>query len=513
MRLGKASVMRLGKARGVAIVMAIAAAAAGLVVAAPAAGAQTSGVRCTITGTAANDTIRGTAGADVICGLGGNDSISGLGGNDLLLGGPGNDSIDGGPGNDTVDGSVGNDRLIGADGNDQLSGSDGADVLAGGLGNDRIDGGAGTDAADFASASAPIRANLAAGTATGQGTDTLTGDENLTGGPADDVLVGDGGANAISGGAGNDAVTGGAGDDALAGGVGNDRLAGGDGQDVLDPGSGNNACQTGDRVVGTCTVDGSGPVISGFSVPAVVAAGSTVTFSWRLLDPAGVQHSGLSVGWAPGIYTGCGFGQSATLVSGTVFDGQWSLSCTFPADAVATDYSAQVVATDFFGNATFSDWASFRIEGANADSSPPAFSDIRLSGPVRVGEAVTVTWSATDASGIDGAIMWFAAGGYSFADSTGRPYVDYSTPVDRRCDAARTVCSFSQTVQVRADAPTGQWALWISITDVYANKTFGQVLSFPVLGPAAAPSTAPTTSTTASTTASTTTTTVPSPAR
>ncbi|MFO1538334.1 MAG: calcium-binding protein [Actinomycetota bacterium] len=471
----------------------VVAVAAGLALVLPAlpAGAQTA-PRCTITGTAGNDTLRGTAGNDVLCGLGGNDTITGLGGDDTLLGGPGNDVLDGGLGNDVLDGSTGNDRLTGGDGDDRLAGGDGNDVLVGDLGNDRADGGPGTDGADVTTAGGPVRADLVAGTATGLGSDVLAGIENVTGGPAGDVLVGDAGVNRLDGGGGNDVVTGGAGNDTVVGGMGNDRLAGGDGADLLDPGSGTNVCQAGDRMVGACTVDTAGPSISGFSVPAVVRAGDSVTFTFRLVDPAGVQNAGISVGWNPGLYTGCGFNQSATLVSGTAFDGQWRYMCTFPPDAVATEYSAQVSATDNFGNWAASEWGYFRIDGPNTDAAPPQPADVQLVGTARIGELLTITWRMTDASAIDGAFMWVAAPGGFFADSSYRLYADYGLPVERRCNTAATSCTFTQTVRLAPFGTPGQWSLWLSARDVYANKDFEAVLAFPVLAPATS-ATSPTT--------------------
>ena len=466
-------------------------AALGVVVPAVPAGAQTA-PRCTVTGTAGNDTLRGTAGNDVICGLGGNDTISGLGGDDTLLGGPGNDVLDGGPGNDALDGSVGNDRLVGADGNDRLTGGDGNDVLVADLGNDRLDGGPGTDGADFAAATGTVRADLLAGTASGLGSDAVLGVENVTGGRANDQLVGNGAANRLDGGPGNDAVTGGEGNDTVVGGVGDDRLAGDGGTDVLEPGSGANVCQAGDRVVGSCAMDMAGPSISGFSAPAVVPAGSTVTFNFRLVDPAGVQSAGVIVGWAPGLYTGCGFNQEATLVSGTVFDGQWRFSCTFPANAVATEYSAQVSTIDAFGNWAASEWAYFRIDGPNTDGTPPVYSDVRVVGTARVGAPLTITWRLVDASPIDGAIMWIAGSTGGFADTSGRPFAEYDQPIERRCNAERTSCTFTQTVRLAPFGSAGTWSLWLSATDVHGNKVLEAVLAFPVLGPAAvAPSTTP----------------------
>ena len=134
-----------------------------------------------------------------------------------------------------VIGGSGNDTLAGGNGNDTLEGGGGADSLFGGLGNDLLTGGAapvgqlnqlfggdGSDAASYAGNGSTIYADLnsGGGHVGGVFTDLLTGIENLTGGSAADVLVGDGLANTLNGGSGTT-------DDLLFGGAGNDVLIGG----------------------------------------------------------------------------------------------------------------------------------------------------------------------------------------------------------------------------------------------------------------------------------------------
>lgn len=142
----------------------------------------------------------------------------------IIHAGAGNDSIDGALAGKrlVLFGEDGNDTLTGGSRNDDLYGGPGDDLLTGNGGNDLIDGGAGSDTASFAGAAGPVSVSLAAGTATGQGTDTLTGIEHVIGSPFADLLTGDGNANSLSGGGGNDTLSGGAGDDTLAGGADRD---------------------------------------------------------------------------------------------------------------------------------------------------------------------------------------------------------------------------------------------------------------------------------------------------
>ncbi|MFO1009992.1 MAG: Ig-like domain-containing protein [Planctomycetota bacterium] len=168
-----------------------------------------------------------TAGNDLFTGDASNDTADGGLGDDTLYGGAGDDSLLGGDGNDALFGDDGNDTLSGGAGNDALHGGAGNDTLIGGAGNDVFDGGAGTDTADFSASTAKLTVNLSATTAqvTGDGTDTFSEIENVTGGSNADTLTGTSGDNVLTGNAGNDV---------LKGGLGNDSLIGGAGTDVAD---------------------------------------------------------------------------------------------------------------------------------------------------------------------------------------------------------------------------------------------------------------------------------------
>jgi Ca2+-binding RTX toxin-like protein len=266
------------------------------------------GKKATIVGTDKADLLKGTNKVDVIVGLGGNDTIKGLGGKDRICGGPGNDKLYGGPSFDLLWGDVGNDQLVGQGGYDDLWGNAGNDTLNGlgkgagwawytdapnavnadlstgqatgdgtdkligivGLvgsdfndtligdenanffegheGDDTIDGGGNTDLVAYFTATGPVTIDLTAGTATGQGTDTLTGVEDVYGGPFDDTIAGDANPNYIHGGAGNDTISALDGDDNVYGGDGHDTIDAGNGTDKVDGGSGTDSCLNGEDV-------------------------------------------------------------------------------------------------------------------------------------------------------------------------------------------------------------------------------------------------------------------------
>jgi Ca2+-binding RTX toxin-like protein len=241
--------------------------------------------------------IIGSAHDDRLAGGSGNDDLAGGAGDDQLSGGKGDDTLSGGSGSDTVtyaaahagvsasletglvtgegidhltsienltgsafdDVLTGNgaaNLLVGGAGNDQIAGGAGNDILAGGLGDDILSGGAGKDTASYELAMYAITADLALGTAEGEGTDSLVGIENLRGSNQADLLTGDALANLLDGGAGDDLLSGGAGNDVLTGGYGNDRLLGGDGLDTASY-AGSTAGVTVDLVLGVAVGEGT----------------------------------------------------------------------------------------------------------------------------------------------------------------------------------------------------------------------------------------------------------------
>jgi subtilisin family serine protease len=206
----------------------------------------------TIIGTPGADTLNGTAGADVIAGLGGEDTINGGGGNDTICGGAGNDSLRGGAGADS------------------LNGDDGADTL------------------DYSAAPSAIGANMETHTAWGgEGSDSFTGMENLTGSGFADTVVADAGPNVLSGGDGNDT---------LRGGAGNDTLAGGNGFDIVDyNGAGGSVIAT---LAGSATGGAGSDSLSGFE--SIVGSPFADTITGDGLANTLVGGAGNDTIWAGG---------------------------------------------------------------------------------------------------------------------------------------------------------------------------------------------------------------------
>lgn len=148
----------------------------------------------------------------------------------------------------TLHGRGGNDLLEGGRGHNALYGDGGNDTLLGGGGDDTLVGGSGTDTIGYSSwdeawdEPAPdIVVDLAAGTSTGEGSDTLAEIENVTTEDGDDSIGGNDVANVLIAGAGDDVIHGLGANDQLEGESGEDLLHGGEGGDLLLGGEDNDS--------------------------------------------------------------------------------------------------------------------------------------------------------------------------------------------------------------------------------------------------------------------------------
>jgi Ca2+-binding RTX toxin-like protein len=97
-------------------------------------------------------------------------------------------------------------RLFGGVGHDIFRLMDGAEL------NGSIDGGGGINTLDYSAYTTPVEVELASFTASHISLG-IVGIQNVYGGQADDLLIGDNGDNILSGGGGNDRLIGGLGDD------------------------------------------------------------------------------------------------------------------------------------------------------------------------------------------------------------------------------------------------------------------------------------------------------------
>jgi Ca2+-binding RTX toxin-like protein len=262
------------------------------------AGETTGDVDVVITG-APTIVLDGQAGDDRLSNAGGAGTgdagpivtLNGADGSDVLVPGAAGTTVDGGDGPDTVDYSGvvagvtvdlaqgkaeragANDTLTaienasGGGGNDTLIGDNDPNVLMGGGGDDAIDGGPGDDTMDGQAGSDTVEAgggnavvvDLGDGLMTGQGTDAITGFENVHGSAGNDKIAGNGQPNNLDGADGNDRIDGLAGPDELRGGKGKDTVSYGSAtrRMAIDLTAGTATGAGEDTLVGFEDVDGS----------------------------------------------------------------------------------------------------------------------------------------------------------------------------------------------------------------------------------------------------------------
>lgn len=181
----------------------------------------------------------------VLIGAGGDDELIGGDGVDALEGGAGDDNLDGRDGVDvasyyTAPGGVGASLALGTvtgdgtdtlaaieaiDGspfNDVITGDSNTNYLFGEFGDDALDGGGGVDVAIYAFATAGVVVDLAAGTSSGDGIDTLEAIEAVDGSEFGDNISGTSSSDIVFAEAGDDIVDTKGGIDSVDGGEGTD---------------------------------------------------------------------------------------------------------------------------------------------------------------------------------------------------------------------------------------------------------------------------------------------------
>ena len=201
-----------------------------------------------VVGSNFGDALTGNNASNTLHGGDGNDTFGGSKGNDQLFGGEGDDDtvvysnnnkaidadltahrVNKGAGNgiDRIDGIenvVGSnygDTLTGDEKDNELNGRGGNDTFFGSKGDDTLIGGDDVDTVDYSDNDQAISANLARNAVTkgdGNGTDTISGIENVVGSNYDDILTGDEKDNELDGRGGNDTFYGSKGNDTLIGG-------------------------------------------------------------------------------------------------------------------------------------------------------------------------------------------------------------------------------------------------------------------------------------------------------
>ncbi len=439
-------------------------------------------------------------GADSLPGI---ENVIGSPQADTLAGDSGDNTVHGGAGTDTVSyaaatGPVAvdlvNDSGTG-DGTDTLpaienvTGSPQADTLRGDPAQNVFDGGAGADTVSYATATGPVTVDLVNGSASGDGNDSLTAVENVTGSAQADALIGDLGANTLVGGDGNDLLASGTGADDLSGQDGDDQifgeanddgLAGGPGDDLLDGGSGADVCDGGsgtNQLVGGC--DNAAPELSDFQLSPLQIDASQgpqqVTFTLQLADAiSGVDPISSKVEiFEPG---GQARGSSALqLVGGDANVGTYEAVINVPKYAPTGTWTVAVTLADESDNTVefssaellaLSYPGTFAQTGAG-DAAAPQLAGLDVS-PAQIDTSqsakdVTFTVQATDnLSGVDP-----AASEVEVFSPAGAPRGSSSLEL---VAGSPTDGSYEATITVPRLAVQGDWTVALTLADDAGNS-------------------------------------------
>ncbi|MBA3265487.1 MAG: hypothetical protein H0T14_03825 [Nocardioidaceae bacterium] len=195
--------------------------------------------------------------------------LSGGNQNDRLVAGPDGNGLGGGAGFDELIGGAGDDTLLGTHGSEFFGGAGddeltvdgdenpglvtslragpGDDLIVNSLLDDHIDAGDGVDLVRHLSFTTTLGVNvdLAQGTASGWGSDTLVSVENIIGSLNADIIKGSNLPNYLSGSDGADTIVGRGAPDRIFGDNGNDELGGGGGDDLINGGGGTDSADGG----------------------------------------------------------------------------------------------------------------------------------------------------------------------------------------------------------------------------------------------------------------------------
>lgn len=381
--------------------------------------AETLGGADTIETGVGNDVILGGTGADSIIGGDGDNRVLGDsgsyalgatgdevltatdsldGGADIIATGIGNDWIAAGAGADIVTTAAGNNIILGDGGSINMSAAattirtdevaiGGADSITAGAGNDTILAGAMADTVDAGAGDDLVAGDHATLTRLALGEQTFTsldeaigGDDVLTLGAGNDVVLGGAGADIIDAISGHNVVLGDSGvieldqagafvsaissasgiggDDAITTGGDLDRIIGGAGADVVTAGDGDNRI-LGDEgsIVASAGIDtltslnhgigGDDSIASGIGADAIIAGAGADTVTGGDGDNMVLGDSGTVVegvlGYASGITSGSGIGGIDDITTGTGAD---TIIGGVGGDIIAADAGANVVLGD-----------------------------------------------------------------------------------------------------------------------------------------------------------------------
>lgn len=226
------------------------------------------------------------------------------------------------------------------------------------------------------------------------------------------------------------------------------------------------------------------PVISEVSIPAEIGPGQTLVMTWRVQSAVGlapvtavidgvvtvVPGTWAKVGGANGYVTWCDFPVHPTLVSGGPTDGRYQATCTLPAVLPNGEYSVWIDTLDNNDQRSSNNGLdTFMVVGASTDVSPPQVSNVVVN-PTNAtpGAGVTISWTATDETGVASIGPWAWGPNGLLTDDAGTLWLGYD--VGRLVSGTATNGRYEVSLPLSATAAPGTYAVWFSVSDVVGNR-------------------------------------------
>lgn len=223
----------------------------------------------------------------------------------------------------------------------------------------------------------------------------------------------------------------------------------------------------------------SPPQISVVSAPATVSAGETLVVRWRVRAEAGLGQYGDVDGVRPGTWAKlsgpsggwiqwCGFPLRTEFESGSVTDGTYAISCRIP--EVVPNGSYRLLLEGFDRDSVYAaeEQVTFQVVGGSFDGGAPRISDVTVDSPAVPGRDVTISWRATDETGVASVVPWAFGPNGRVTDEVGTMWLGFAS--GSLVSGTDRDGRYSVSLPLSAAAVDGTYTVWFSVLDVVGNR-------------------------------------------
>jgi hypothetical protein len=133
--------------------------------------------------------------------------------------------------------------------------------------------------------------------------------------------------------------------------------------------------------------------------PSTVAAGSEVTFTWRVSSKSGVEGTSIFAEGPGELGLPDCFGEGV-LVSGNAHSGTYRQACIIPEVVTNGNWTTQISVEDLAGDDVSAAGPGFVVTGGHAPVPPKVTSSTAAPSTVAIGNQVTFTWRVRDRDGV-----------------------------------------------------------------------------------------------------------------